>query len=112
MFLCMNTVVLRIVITSLVCNFINNSHSLLIVNDLAWYNLGIYVYFGVTKIHKKYLLTNQFNCVFRSKPLLIVHGNQREVKAQLQPHPNVKLSPVSLMFVQLLVLRYVQKCIQ
>ena len=53
MFLCMITVVLRIVITSLVCNFINNSHSLLIVNDLAWYNLGIYVYFGVTKIHKK-----------------------------------------------------------
>ena len=49
MFLCMNTVVQRIVITRLVCNFINNSRSLLIVDDLAWNNLGFYVYFGATK---------------------------------------------------------------
>ena len=49
MFLCMNTVVQRIVITHLVCNFINNSRSLLIVDDLVWNNLGFYVYFGATK---------------------------------------------------------------
>ena len=51
MFLCMNTVtvVQRVVITRLVCNFINNSRSLLIVDDLAWNNLGFYVYFGATK---------------------------------------------------------------
>ena len=72
----MNTVVQRIVITRLVCNFINNSRSLLIVDDLAWNNLGFYVYFGATKNSlKRDLLTIELcfqiqtfiNCAWKSE---------------------------------------------
>lgn len=80
------------------------SHRLLIVDDLTWNVFGFYVLLGCKKFTKRDLFTTELTIIFRSKPLLIVHGNQREAKAELHqeaaPYPNIKLFAVSLLFVK------------